>query len=428
AIAYLARLAANVPSAARAALYGAKLRARRIRSKAEAAKAPEPETSSGGLLTRCIADVEARPVRWLWPGRIARGKVTLVAGNPGLGKSQLCSSLAAIVSTGGAWPVDRSRCEPGQVLIVSAEDDPEDTVRPRLEAAGADLRRVHILDAVLDRAPDGTERRRAFTLARDIERLDALLARLGDVALVVIDPVSAYLGDTDSHRNAEVRAVLAPLAEVAARRGAAVVAVTHLRKSIAGDAMMQVTGSLAFVAAARGVYIVGRDPADKDRRLFLPAKNNLGDDRTGYAFRIEPATVGGIPTSRVLWEPDRVAVTADEALAGPADAEERSAVEEAAAFLRELLADGPMSARRVRTDAEGAGHSWAAVRRAQKLLGVEVAKTGLRGGWEWRLAPKVLKTAEDAQEKCLSTFGEVEHLRGAAEPDSPAGDPAAEVL
>lgn len=370
------------------------------------------DDDTGRIVLRCVADIEARPVRWLWHGRIARGKVSMLAGHPGLGKSQVCLSLAAIVSTGGLWPVDRTRCEGGDVVIFSAEDDPEDTIRPRLEAAGADLSRCHILEAVEDRAPDGKTRRRAFSLAADLPRLSATLGGLPGVALVVIDPITAYLGETDLHKAAEVRALLAPLAELAARHGAAVIAVSHLRKSTAGEALLQVTGSLAFVAAARAAYVVAKDQENPQRRLMLPIKNNLGEDQTGYAFRVEGARlVNGIETSRVVWEAEQVTVTADEALAPAQAVEERSAVEDAADFLRGLLTVGPVSSRQVKADADGAGHSWAAVRRAQKALGIEVVKAGMRGGWEWQLPPKMLKTTEDAQDKDVSTFGENEHLR-----------------
>jgi hypothetical protein len=281
-----------------------------------AAPAVRAEDEAGRIVLRCVAGIEARAVRWLWPGRIARGKVSLLAGHPGLGKSQVCVSLTAIVTTGGLWPVDRTRCEPGAVVIFSAEDDPEDTIRPRLEAAGADLTRCHVFDTVEDRAPNGTPRRRAFSLATDLPRLSAALAGLPDVALVVIDPVTAYLGDTDSHKNADVRAVLAALAEVAARHGAAIVAVSHLRKSGAGEALLQVTGSLAFVAASRAAYVIVKDQDTPQRRLMLPIKNNLGEDQTGYAFSVDSARLdAGIETSRVTWEAVAVTVTADEALA-----------------------------------------------------------------------------------------------------------------
>jgi hypothetical protein len=373
-----------------------------------------PAENVSGLVLRCIADVEPRPVRWLWPGRIARGKVFMLAGHPGLGKSQLCVSIATIVTTGGLWPVDRTRSERGTVLIFSAEDDPEDTIRPRLEAAGADLTRVHVLEAVAVREADGSMKRRGFSLAEDMPRLAAKLAEMQDVALVIIDPISAFLGDTDSHQNAAVRAVLAPLADVAAKHGAAVIAVSHLRKSTAGEPMHNITGSLAFVAAARAAYIVAKDQADPQRRLLLPAKNNLGDDQTGYAFRIEPATLpSGIATSRVTWELERVTVTAEEALAPPEDREERSALEEAADFLRAILADAPVPAKKVYAEANDAGHSQRTIRRAAKAAGVEQFKDGMKGGWLWKLAPKVAQTPEDVQGETLATFDEGGPLREA---------------
>ena len=165
--------------------------------------------SNGRIAYRRASDVKAKPIRWLWPGRIARGKATMLAGNPGLGKSQTAGAdMAARVSTGGGWP-DGGRCERGNVVILSAEDDAEDTIRPRLEAAGADLSRVFILDAVVDgyRA-DGSEAHRAFNLKGDLFRLGRMLEEIDGAALIVIDPITAYLGETDSHKNAEIRARL----------------------------------------------------------------------------------------------------------------------------------------------------------------------------------------------------------------------------
>src|SRR5208282_4722307 len=197
--------------------------------------------------------------------------------------------------------------------------------------------------------------------------------------------------------NAEVRALLAPLSELAAKHGAAVVCVSHINKVGGSEALMRIMGSVAFVAAARAAWIVVRDPeGDGKRRLFLPLKNNIGNDQTGLAFSVEGLRLSNrIETSRVVWEAAAVTVTADEAMIMQGDPEERSAVEDAKEFLTGLLADGPVSSKQVRADAEGAGHAWAAVRRAQKALGVEVVKAGMRSGWEWRLPPKVLKNAED---------------------------------
>ena len=250
---------------------------------------PAEEDSTGqGLIVRCVQDIQAKPVRWLWHGRFARGKVSLIAGHPGLGKSQIGLSMAGIGSTGGLWPVDRTRCERGSVVILSAEDDAADTIRPRLEAAGADLSRIHIIDAVPDGFnAAGTPVHRAFNLSADLGRLESLLKRLCDVALILIDPASAYLGKVESHSNAEVRALLAPLADLAARYSAAVVGISHLSKAAGTEALLRIQGSVAFAAAARAAWGVARDKEDPARRLFLPLKNNIGTDEAGLAFRIE---------------------------------------------------------------------------------------------------------------------------------------------
>ena len=368
---------------------------------------------------RCVADIEAQPVRWLWPGRIPRGKVSLIVGHAGLGKSQATDSLAAIASTGGTWPVDRSRCERGSVIILSAEDDAADTTRPRLEAAGADLSRVYVLDAVREETQGGEIRARTFNLATDITNLGALFAKLQDVALLVIDPVSAYLGNIDSHKNADVRSMLAPLAELAARHGVAVVCVSHLNKNSGTEALLRVQGSIAFGAAARAVWGVARDKGNPARRLFLPLKLNLGADESGLAFAVEGfALHSGIETSRVVWEGAPVTVTAEEAFAPDMDREDRTAVEEAKEFLADLLAMGPVSSKRIYADAREAGHSERTIRRAQKALGIEAKKDGT-GPWLWELPQKMAKTAEDGHTKSVDAFGNPGHLR---EPSRDASD------
>ena len=389
-----------------AALYGGKAVERAI---ADAQAIHSPPT---GIVYRRLSEIQAKPIRWLWPGRIACGKLTMIAGNPGLGKSQLTASLAAIVSGGEQWPVDNIRCEPGAVVILSAEDDAEDTIRPRLEAAGAELQSCYILDAVRDVDEKGKPYQRAFSLKRDLERLSNLLTELKNVRLVVIDPVSAYLGDADSHKNAEIRALLAPLGDLAAKHGVALVAVSHFNKSGQQDALLRVMGSLAFVAAARAAYAVVKDQNDPQRRLFLPLKNNVGGDVIGYAFTLESVPLAeDIETSRIVWEQEAVTITVDEAMTPMGDPEERSELEDAKAFLENLLTDGPLVSKQVHADAEGAGYSRATIRRAQRALGITPAKEGMKGPWLWRLPMKVLKNAEDAHSKQMSTFGEKEHLR-----------------
>lgn len=378
------------------------------------------EQNPGKVICQRLSEIKAKPITWLWPGRIARGKPTMIAGNPGLGKSQITASLAAIVTTGGRWPVDRSTCELGSVLFLSAEDDPADTIRPRLEAAKADVSKVHILKAVVDSYDSaGEEVHRAFNLKADIRRLEEAISQIGDVRLVVIDPVSAYLGNGDSHNNAEVRALLAPLSDMASRQNVAVVLVSHLNKGGAGgEALMRVTGSLAFVAAARAAFIVAKDPEDENRRLFIPAKNNIAKDVGGLAFHIEGCSIdGGIETSLVMWEPEPVnGITADEILRLPTDPDEKDARDDARNFLIGLLrfgdgTDNPTGAKEVLSNARDAGVSEKTLRRAAQDLGVIKSKTGMDGGWLWSLPPKMAKQSEDALPKTEGTFGGGGHLR-----------------
>jgi len=349
--------------------------------------ATPPQNPAPDVVYRRVSDIEARPINWLWRDKIARGKPTLIAGNPGLGKSQITMSVAAIVSRGGRWPVDRTACDAGNVVILSAEDAPEDTIRPRLEAAGADLNRCFVLEAVCTVNEDGKPIRRAFTLRRDIDRLSALLEQIGNVALVIVDPISAYLSGTDSHNNAEVRAALAPLAELADRHGAAVVVVSHLNKSGSTDPLSRVTGSLAFVAAARAAFVVTADADDDRRRLFLPLKNNLAECREGLAYRLEGCTAQGIETSRVSWEADPVTITADEALNKIPD-EEKSALDEAEDWLRELLTgEGEMTKREIMRIAKEEGFAERTIHRARQRLRLTTETEGFGKDKQslWRL-------------------------------------------
>ena len=157
--------------------------------------------TGSSLISRRASEIKPEHVEWLWPGRIAVGKQTCIAGDPGTGKSQLSVSVAAAISSGGEWPCGEGRAPLGNVIIFSAEDGASDTIIPRLIAAGADLNRIHIVDAV------GTEAggRRGFNLQADLKLLEEKIDEIGDVGLIVIDPISSYLGKTDSHKNAEVR-------------------------------------------------------------------------------------------------------------------------------------------------------------------------------------------------------------------------------
>jgi hypothetical protein len=371
----------------------------------ETPKSPEPP-----IKYRRMAEIKSRPIKWLWPGRIARGKVTMIAGDPGLGKSQTGTSLAAIVSNGGKFPVDRTRADQGNVFILSAEDDHGDTTRPRLEAAGADLNRIFVIDAV----PEG-DIEREFNLSQDIARLGELISWIGNVSLVIIDPISAYLGGTDSHKNSDVRGLLAPLSTLAAAHEAAVVCISHLNKSTTGNALSRVTGSLAFVAAARAAYIVTRDPDNESRRLFLPAKNNISQDSTGLAYRIEPVTVNGIETSRIVWDSEHVTLTADEALNQLPD-DERTARDEAQDWLSDFLEDGPRLAKDVYRESSQAGISKRTLDRAKRDLRVTPRKLDFLSGWMWELPQGSHGEHCQPPRQTLATFEETAKNKGNWQP------------
>jgi len=355
---------------------------------------------TGSLITRRMSDIEARPVSWLWPRRIARGKMSIIAGNPGVGKSQLTASIAAIATTGARWPVDGSTCTPGDVVFLSAEDDPADTIRPRLEAAGADLNRVHVMEAVISGyTGKGLQQNRGFNMKQDLDALSNKIRELGDVAVVVIDPVSAYLGEVDSHRNADVRALLAPLSAVAEQHNVAIVCVSHLNKSAASEALMRVTGSLAFVAAARAAFLVTQDPENPARRLFLPMKNNIGPNSKGLAFRIDMTIVesgaGPIETSRVVWESESVTITADDIIKTLAP-KQGAALRAAEDWLRDVLIE-PTPSAKIFGMAHNVGIADKTLRRAFKSINAFSHKVGMTGGWIWSLSAKTLVEREDAQ-------------------------------
>ena len=334
----------------------------------------------------CMSDVKAERVRWLWPSRIALGKLALVCGDPGEGKSHLTLDWAARVSTGTGWPdAPELRTTPGGVVLLSAEDDPADTIRPRLDAACADARRITLLAAMQDSDYKGNPTRRAFNLAQDLEALETAITSVEDCRLVIVDPISAYLGKTDTHKNAEIRAVLAPLGELAARRGVAVVAVTHLRKG-EGVAIYRAMGSLAFVAAARAVFAVARDPKDETgkRRLFVPVKCNLSADRAGFAYQL---VADDGETAHVVWERDPITVDVDDLLAGaskrrgPAPEGRDSAAE----WLREELANGARPSQELFDAGKKEGHSKRTLWRAKAALHIRARKARFDGQWTWEL-------------------------------------------
>jgi putative DNA primase/helicase len=336
------------------------------------------------ILHTPFADIKQESVEWEWPGYLPVGKGTTIAGDPGLGKSLLTLDLAARLSAGTPMPLSDSARTAGDVLILSAEDDPGDTIGPRLSAAGANLERVHYVSGVRFMDDAGALKNRIFSLKQDMATLEYALLDLPKCRLVIIDPVTAYLDGVDAHSNAEVRGVLAPVAEFAARYRVAVILVAHLNKGTT-SALYRVSGSLAFVAAARVVHLISRDPdAPKTRRLMLPCKNNLAPDGGTLAYTV----VADKGTARIEWDSKPLEITADEALArrDPADESERSREGDARAWLADTLKQGPVLVNDLKMAARDAGLSWRVVERAKASMAAAAVKSGKSGGWSWRLA------------------------------------------
>jgi hypothetical protein len=359
------------------------------------------------LVTRTMHEYAPEPMRWIWPGRIAEGKLTLIAGDPGLGKSFLTIDLAARLSRGASMPdgtIGQRRFNgeprPCDTIFLSAEDDPGSTILPRLHAAGADLSRIHFAEAVA-RTPG--EHDPTVCLDRDIDAIFNRVRSSSAISMIVIDPLSAYLGDVGENRNAEVRGMLQRLAAYAASYRVAIVAVTHLNKKGGDRAIYRAMGSLAFVAAARAVHLVCRHPDDEDARLFMEAKNNISTPNPTLSYRLTPTTLEGmrpmgaldtddpsrwtIHTARLDWDDAPCAYTSESFDSAEAT-EQADALEEACAWLLATLRAAPeraMATNAVKECAERDGLSWGAVRRAKRRTGVTASKgNSANAAWEWR--------------------------------------------
>lgn len=359
---------------------------------AAVAAPPTVEATNGGangrrLVLTDLARVRPKPVRWLWEERIPLGVPSLLAGKPKLGKSTLAYDLAAMITLG---KLDGDlHGEPANVLVVTFEDLVAETVVPRLMAAGADLSRVRTIEVEHDGDRD------LVSLPDDVPAIEEAAVEHG-ARLLIVDPLMAALtGGTDSHRDSQVRRVLAPLAKLAERTDLSVLTIMHLNKGQGADLIGRIGGSVAFTGAARSLLVFGADPADPDGEdgsgRVLAQRGNLAKRAAALAYRVEGRVIDGpdgpIETSKLVCLGESEA-RADELLAAVATGEERLERCEAVDFLRAELEDGPRPAKDIKAAARDAGISEATLRRAKAEIGVDAERVGgvaSQGHWEWRL-------------------------------------------
>ena len=359
-----------------------------------------------GVLLTCGSDLTPEPIAWLWPGWLAQGKLHILAGAPGQGKTTIAQAFAATVTSGGQWP-DKTRCEAGNVLIWSGEDDPADTLLPRLLAAGADRSRVYFVK--------GTQingEMVSFDPARDMPGILSAVEKIGGISLLIVDPiVSAVTGD--SHNNTDVRRALQPLVDLAASCRCAVLGISHFSKGGQGqDPTQRVVGSIAFGAVARVVLVAARVKGEdgESRRILARSKSNIGPDDGGFEYHIEQSEpLPGIEACYIEWgEP--VAGTARELLADAEDQSSDSA--DACELLRaELTSDTWTNAKVAGKPLREAGFSTKQIWKASGNLNVIRKKGGMKEGWYWRLpGHEGSKTAEDSEGSSVQ-YGESWNLR-----------------
>lgn len=334
--------------------------------------------------------ITPEPISWLWDGWLARGKMVLKAGSPGTGKTTLAMDMAATVTTGGNWP-DGTTSERGSVVVWSGEDDPADTLIPRLLAGAADLSRVHfVVDAI---GPDGP---RPFDPARDMPLLLQQVERLGDVCLIIVNPiVSAVAGD--SHKNAEVRRGLQPLVDLAAKIGACLIGITHFTKGTGGrDTTERVTGSLAFAALARVVIATAKDAQAGDS-IITRSKSNIGPDGGGFRYHLEQVDIAmhpGLSASRVVWG-EAVEGNARELITEMEGPQGNEKPDDAASWLLSLLSVSPMRAAEVYDYGAKKGFNEKKLQRTLKKIGGITEKSAFQGAWWWKLPGGEIPTIGD---------------------------------
>ncbi len=346
--------------------------------------------------------VQVEFIDWLWPNRYPLRMLSLMAGIGGVGKSTLALYMAAQISTGRPWiddPPETVR-EPGDVIILSAEDTPGDIMVPRLMAMGADLNRICFLQGTKITLSDGTVGLVGIdnlTKTGDLDMLISVLKKAPNPKLVFIDPYTAYMGNTDSHKNTDVRSFLRPLGDIAADFNIAMVGITHLNKKEDSSADFRILGSVGQQNAARMVWLIAQDPEAEDRRYMVWLKGNLCKRNTGLAYRLMNVLVSPPGTDRseffssACFEKEPVTLTCHELLAPRKTSKGRPKKQtEAAEWLESFLSEGQVDSKLIFDEGNHLGYSESTLKRIKKsmnIIGIPIRDNanGKVLRWEWRL-------------------------------------------
>jgi putative DNA primase/helicase len=353
------------------------------------ATAPEFANQASDELESCVAaSLDMQGIEWFWPGRFARGKLALLAGLPDKGKGQVCAYLAAAATASIALPCSEGIAPQGNVIWFNAEDGMRDTIVPRLVAAGANLSRVHFITATRDQG-----RRRPFSLLTDLPLLRMKIEQIGNVVLVIIDPISAYLGvgKLDGRSQSDVRGMLTPLKDLAEATGVLVLGIMHFnKKNDVTSALLRIADSIAFTATARHVYAIIDDSEDDKLRLFVKVKNNLAplDQKAlrygfGFAHCVgrDPVRNVDIGAPYIEWASEGVDLSANDAMQALASSSTAFAKREAKDFLLDRLGENPVAAKELIEEAAQAGISQRTLYAAKRDLRI-ASKKG-EHGWLW---------------------------------------------
>lgn len=334
----------------------------------------DPDDHRGPWAVRAASMIPRETVEWVWPGRIPAGKLTVIEGDPATAKSTMTLDLTARVTRGSAWPDGEAGRSPASVLLLSAEDGWGDTIRPRLEAAEADLDRCICVAARQVDSEHGPILR-PVVVPEDIGWIARLIEESA-AAMVVIDVLAAYLSDrVDSHKDQSVRRLLALLSLAAARTGAAVLLIRHHNKTPGGPPLYRGGGSIGIIGAARAAYAVIRDPDDADHRLMATVKSNLAVEAPTWGYSLIDVPELGV--ARVRWDTEADRRSASELLAGT----QSSALSEAVAWLTAWRAEHPgaVTAGDLLAAAAEAGIATTTLHRARKQVGLQTHKAA--NGW-----------------------------------------------